>query len=409
MAVLLPATAASGQKLGDYIARAKAGDMVAEYNAGICCLYGYGVEPDTLSAFDWFNLSAAQGYAQSQTRVAVMLHDGFGGRKPDPAAAAAWHRKAAEQGSALSQYLLGCQYLDGDGVCQDSSVAADWFSRAAQQNLPSALAALGNCHANGTGVTADRTAALRYYRLGAEAGDASAARFMNTYYRLSAPQLAAYWGSAAQGGAEPVDYYDYEGYSNGCYYGELRRGHREGCGVYAWDSGSIYRGEWIEDLRSGIGTTVFAHSVHYGAYSSEADGYGALVVTDPGSRIAGCNGGKVYVGYFRNGKPEGTGTVYDADGKVLYYGDFASGSPTGEYPSSERYSAYAWVTDTYPSGDGYEGETYNSLRDGFGIYRWADGAMWFGSWSGGNRNGTGLYISADGRMVAGTWIGNELQ
>ena len=56
----------------------------------------------------------------------------------------------------------------------------------------------------------------------------------------------------------------------------------------------------------------------------------------------------------------------------------------------------------------YEGESHNGIREGFGIYRWADGSVWFGYWEGGLREGEGLYINANGAMMAGIWSEGEL-
>ena len=44
-----------------------------------------------------------------------------------------WYRKAAEQGVAEAQRALGCLYLMGAGVPEDSHEAAMWLRRAAEK------------------------------------------------------------------------------------------------------------------------------------------------------------------------------------------------------------------------------------------------------------------------------------
>ena len=76
--------------------RAKAGDVVAQYNLGVMYDTGEGVPKD---------------YAE----------------------AAKWYRKAAEQGHAVAQFNLGVMYADGEGVSKNDAEAVKWFRQAAEQ------------------------------------------------------------------------------------------------------------------------------------------------------------------------------------------------------------------------------------------------------------------------------------
>lgn len=278
--------------------------------------------------------------------------------------------------------------------------------------LPEALAGnataqynTSKCYAYGWGTEVNTTKATHYLRLAAENAQPRAMEEMADRYEGVAPLLHGYWDADG----EPNRGNLYEGYDNGCYYGELHNYQRDGYGTYAWDSGTVYSGEWYEGERYGIGFSLFGNTVHYGNYSGEPNGHGTTIVTDSLSYLAGAVGSRVYVGDFVEGTPHGQGTLYGHDGTLLYNGEFERGVPVGTYPTQENYTPYRWSYESLPGGDSYEGETLRGVREGFGIYRWADGSMWFGYWEDGLREGEGLYINANGAMVAGIWSYGELQ
>lgn len=397
----------NAQHLGDYLDKARSGDRVAQYNAGVCYKFGYGTEVDSIEAYRWFRRSAEQGYADAQTQMGVFFHDGYAGLEPDSKEAAKWHAKAAVQGSALSQYLLGRQYLDGDGTAANYNAAFLWLDKAAEQNLAMANTLIGLAILEGRSESDDHAEANRRLRLGAEGGDLQAADILLARFADVCPKIDTVDFS---GNKRLPEDFGYESYRNGCYFGEMgHRGYRNGSGIYLWDSDTCYVGEWDDDERSGYGVTDYGTSRHYGLYdSSSAEGNGVMIAAE-GHTFAGLDGCHVYAGEFSNSQFNGTGTLYSADGQIVYYGTFRNGRPTSTFPSTEHYDGYRWEVQECEGGESYCGETIDGVRNGLGIYRWADGAIWFGAWSNGSRNGDGIYIAADGRTVSGTWIGNELQ
>ena len=297
--------------------------------------------------------------------------------------------------------LLLCQPL---GAQQLSD-----FLPSAKQGNPLAQYNVAICYKHGLGCEPNHSRYRHFLRLAAENGEPSAKSQLADLLAPTLSQLALYWGDRTTPD-NSLRYTAYESFDNGCYYGQQHGGQRDGYGLYLWDSGTHYVGEWEYDERYGLGCTTYADQTHYGNYLNHATGLGATIVADTlHTHIAHCPEGVYHVGNYSGGVPEGVGTIYNSSGEVIYYGPFTAGRPTGPYPSQERYSSYHWVREKLPTGDTYEGETVNGLREGFGIYRWSAGSVWFGQWQGGIRSGEGLYIDAEGKMIAGVWLGDEYQ
>lgn len=263
------------------------------------------------------------------------------------------------------------------------------------------------CYRYGWGTNADPTQWLHFMRLAAEGGEPQAQQLLAEHYRSFAPDIATYW--AAGGTAATADYH-YHSFDEGCYYGEMLGGVRDGYGSFAWDSGIYYIGEWENGERYGTGATRFEDQLLYGSLTSgQMEGFGAIVVTAEGCWLGGAEGSTRFVGYFERGVPNGIGTLYTSSGEVAYYGNFKNGLPTDPYPTTESYSLYRWEREELPNGDSWEGETYEGVRHGFGTYRWADGSWWCGFWHEGLREGEGLFVRSDGAMMTGTWENGELR
>ncbi len=93
-------------------------------------------------AIDSWQLSAAQGDAESSLFLGYVYRQGLGvGR--DYAVAARWYRRAAESGLAEAQYELALMYELGLGVDQDAAEAARWYGLSSAQSCPSELSAGG--------------------------------------------------------------------------------------------------------------------------------------------------------------------------------------------------------------------------------------------------------------------------
>ena len=88
-----------------YLAAAKAGDVEAQCNLGLCYGTGDGVAQDKKQAVYWFRKSAEQGFAEAQFFLGLCYKDGYGVPK-DLTQAEYWLRKAADQGHARAKQLL---------------------------------------------------------------------------------------------------------------------------------------------------------------------------------------------------------------------------------------------------------------------------------------------------------------
>jgi len=164
-------------------------------------------------------------------------------------------------------------------------------------------------------------------------------------------------------------------YDNGKYTGYVINGSKTRYGVYTWDTGDKFIGQWKNDRQNGIGIQIW-------------------------------HNGTIYIGDWNNGQLQGDGAEYDSKGILVYYGKYNNGKNLDIYPSS-GYSSYRYEKISYSGGEYYEGETKNGNRDGFGVYYWKDGSYWFGRWVNGERNGYGVFLKRDGTVTIGNWVGDK--
>ena len=153
---------------------------------------------------------------------------------------------------------------------------------------------------------------------------------------------------------------DNERIGDGYYSGTLENGVIQGNGVYVFDNGDKYEGQWKENLYHG-----------YGVYEC-------------------CSGDfKKYEGGWKNGKKDGYGVCYYWDGS-RYVGDFRFGLASGKgktyHSNGERHEGI--YKDGLPNGKGkeyysndslkYDGEFKDGLFDGKGIYYFPNGKVYNG-------------------------------
>lgn len=75
-----------------------------------------------------------------------------------------------------------------------------------------------------------------------------------------------------------------------------------------------------------------------------------------------------------------------------------------EIANSEDYS---FMSQTFENGDKYVGELYKGKRHGMGIYYYAKGGLWYGSFEDDIRSGFGAWFKLDNDMVIGLWEGED--
>lgn len=98
----------------------------AEYLAGMVAF----ARGDYQTALAEWRPLAEQGQAEAQFNLGVLCDGGLG-IEQSPALAAHWYRRAAEQGHAEAQFNLAVLYANGLGVVRDMAEAARWYERAA--------------------------------------------------------------------------------------------------------------------------------------------------------------------------------------------------------------------------------------------------------------------------------------
>lgn len=173
----------------------------------------------------------------------------------------------------------------------------------------------------------------------------------------------------------------------------------------------VYKGQLDGDTRDGFGAYRWNndndgnYSFFFGQYSKGQKNGISIYILKEGNVLKNCPGCVYFVGQYTNGGRNGKGACYDKLGNLIYYGNFESGVPTDNYPSSVQ-SEYKFECIEYSSGNRYIGETKNGKPHGEGIYLWSDFDAWFGQWSEGSRNGYGLYMYYSGNLLFGHWVGN---
>ena len=116
--------------------------------------------------------------------------------------------------------------------------------------------------------------------------------------------------------------------------------------------------------------------------------------------------GDRYEGKYRDGKQEGRGTYYFADGR-FYEGQWVAGRMEGvgtfHYGKSNEYEgefvdgrAHGHGERLYADGDRYVGQWVGGGKEGVGTYRYRNGDEWKGEWKADKRQGAGTYHYHDG-------------
>lgn len=190
---------------------------------------------------------------------------------------------------------------------------------------------------------------------------------------------------------------------------------RQGPGVYCEKkTGSVYEGDWKDNMRHGVGVLTFASGLEYSGefFKDSIHGQGTITLIDA----------SVYTGSFFNGLFHGHGTLKDEANKREYTGEFSNSARDGE--GEER----------YPNGTRYKGEYRNGKRQGFGtlfgpegntLYQgnWFEdawhgqgtvfrhkhaGSSWEGQYEGDLKHdkfcGNGIYTYSDNTIIEGQWL-----
>lgn len=170
------------------------------------------------------------------------------------------------------------------------------------------------------------------------------------------------------------------------YKGQTAGNVRQGLGIYCWEDGTIYMGNFENDLSRGEGIYIAAE----------------------GFQVSNCPYCIYYSGRFEEGLKAGTGHCYDELGHLIYSGAFGNGKPLSDYSDKSNPDAVRKFEIMHcGDGDMYMGSTLHGQKSGLGVYVWQNGNLWLGNWKEGRRAGFGIYLSLNGSVTAGTWSGDD--
>jgi len=213
---------------------------------------------------------------------------------------------------------------------------------------------------------------------------------------------------------------------NGCINGDCKNGF----GVYIYNDGSIYEGEWIKKKPNGQGRMTENGGAIYEGEFLDGEYYGFGVRTAPdGTQKAGMwennrfvgevntnsmkgeisgyttNGygiwisddGSYYMGYWKDDKMHGQGTLYRSDGVVC--------DGCWEQAKMNGYGKVTFAENDESGRAYYVGDIRNDEFTGFGTMVWKDGSVFYGQFVGGLPNGQGVMIDTDknGEKISGVW------
>ena len=214
-------------------------------------------------------------------------------------------------------------------------------------------------------------------------------------------------------------------------------------GSYETASGDKYEGEFKDGTYYGQGTYTYGMNTEWAGYkyigyhkNNKRNGQGTLFYAN----------GDVYIGEFKNDELSGKGTfTYGLNTEWAghkYTGEFKNNKRNGQgaytYPNGEKYvgqhqddkvmgqGTYTWAngdkyiggfknkkrhgqgTYTYSEGDKYVGEYKNDKRNGHGTYTYPNGDKYIGKHKDSLFHGQGTYTYANGKKDVGTWENDKL-
>eukprot|EP00929_Paragymnodinium_shiwhaense_P087071 TRINITY_DN47379_c0_g1_i1.p1 TRINITY_DN47379_c0_g1~~TRINITY_DN47379_c0_g1_i1.p1 ORF type:complete len:964 (-),score=175.22 TRINITY_DN47379_c0_g1_i1:218-3109(-) len=203
-------------------------------------------------------------------------------------------------------------------------------------------------------------------------------------------------------------------FSNGnVYVGEWLEGgaFMHGRGLYTWQDGSSYEGQFVYNRLSGRGVKTWPEEGRKYSGDWKEDmmwGEGQLV----------CPEGESYYGQFRKGSFHGRGTRVWGNGDK-YVGDFSNGEQEGSgvfhCPSDGWIFEGSWLHGrmygegkiSWPDGTVYIGEWQDGIREGNGRLEWPDGSWYEGPFCRNNVEGHGQKAFADGSHFVGDFVDGE--
>ena len=194
------------------------------------------------------------------------------------------------------------------------------------------------------------------------------------------------------------------------YEGDFVDGVRTGSGTYVWANGNEYQGDFLTNQMHGEGTYRWTDGRTYiGSFiADKRNGRGTLTWLI----------GNSYEGDFVEGEMHGQG-VFRWINEDRYEGDFVRGARTGhgqfDWATGERFEG-SFVdgdkagrgTFEWPNGNRYYGDFTDDQRNGLGIFYWRDGTIYRGQFRNDKMHGHGVKQQPDGPMELQRWDDGDL-
>ncbi len=146
-------------KLGDVFAMTQ---MVRLYAFGK--LSG-GRPKNMLKKIFWHRKAARKGLVSSQVALALYYGNRMEDEQYDPKRAFKWSLAAAKHGDASAQYMVGHDYLAGEGIHKDYNEAFKWFWKSSRQGDDASQHQLGYMYEDGKGVAQSNIIAYMWFNL----------------------------------------------------------------------------------------------------------------------------------------------------------------------------------------------------------------------------------------------------
>lgn len=164
---------------------------------------------------------------------------------------------------------------------------------------------------------------------------------------------------------------------------------RNGYGIYRYNNGDEYKGQWINNKQNGQGKYIVkGNAIEDGKWSK-----GKLL--DSGKHLETYPNNEKYIGEIKNGKRDGFGIYYFNDGST-YEGAWLNGKKYGK----GKY--------TLPDKRYYEGDWKDDKRHGLGLFVFKDGSEYQGQWKDDKRTGNGNLSFNDGTEYEGDWLNGAI-
>lgn len=141
--------------------------------------------------------------------------------------------------------------------------------------------------------------------------------------------------------------------NNNEYIGEFRKGKIEGEGKFIWANGDVYIGHFKNDQFDGHGKIIWRNGDSYSGQFRQGERYGEGTLLTDRIRtrfVSNCPSAVRYEGQWLSDLKHGLGKCYDEHGKILYSGQFISDYPVGIYPNNSEVELTQKSTGDYLLG-----------------------------------------------------------